>query len=86
MKGRTTRPSAATTPKRSMSEGAGWAGVDRYTPDQIEEAIARALGAGDIEAVQSLMLALAWKDARRAQEVYDVMELGIAYRKAGLDG
>jgi hypothetical protein len=63
----------------------GWAGLDAYTTEQVEAAIAHALEAGDIEAVPSLMLALAYKDARRAKEVYDVMELGLAYRKAGLD-
>lgn len=58
--------------------------VAAITPDQLVELITRALEAVDFTTVDLALRLLATKDARRAQEVYDTMELGLRIREREL--
>ncbi len=56
---------------------------DRYTDDQLVSGVANALKAGDLGAVEAIMLALAGQNPRRAQEVFDTMQLGVLIAREG---
>ncbi len=48
-----------------------------FTADQLTEGITRALKAGDAEAVYDFLRVLAVVDPRRAQDVMDMIEVGL---------
>lgn len=50
----------------------------QYTPDQIVDAIVKALHDGEVTAVPGLIGLLALQDPQRAQDVYDTLQAGIA--------
>lgn len=50
---------------------------DVYSDDQLVAGVANALKAQDIQAVEAIMLVLAGQNPRRAQEVFDTMQVGV---------
>jgi hypothetical protein len=54
-----------------------------FTPDQIVEGIEQAIHDGEVAVVPSLIKLLAVQDPRRAQQVLDTIEAGIAISRAG---
>lgn len=58
----------------------------RYTADQLEEGIAAALRAGDMPAAVEILQRLTVVDAKRAQDVLDVMRAGIVLSKRAAGG
>lgn len=48
-----------------------------YTDDQLVAGITNALKAGDMQAVEAIMLVLAGQNPQRAQEVFDTMKVGV---------
>ena len=56
--------------------------LNKLTADQIADSIPRAIKAGDAQAVEGLIILLALRDPKRAQEVLDTIELGIALSRA----
>lgn len=52
------------------------------TADDLTTGIANALRAHDIEAVEDMLQALASLDPRRAQAVYDTLQVGVAIGRA----
>jgi len=53
----------------------------RFSTGELEEGIAKALSAGDIPAVETLLGMLARQDPSRCEEVANAMKTGIAIRK-----
>jgi hypothetical protein len=51
--------------------------MSEFTAEQIEEAIHKALTAGDIEAVECLLRTMLHVDPRRAVALYDAMKLAV---------
>lgn len=58
--------------------------MTEFTADQIIAGITKALGEGDVEAVDGLLRLLAVTDAEAAQDVYDTLRVGVAFAKEGL--
>lgn len=69
-----------------MGEPLGNDVFDRYSDDQLVAGISNALAAHDLEAVEAIMLVLAGQSPRRAQEVFDTMQLGALLAKEMSDG
>ena len=53
----------------------------RTTEDVYEQAIAAALGEGDMKAVEQLLMNMATWNPARAQAVVDTLNLGVAMRR-----
>ena len=52
-----------------------------FTTDQIVETIGAALRAGDMRGVEACLRVLAVQDPHRAQDVLDVLNVGLSLRK-----
>lgn len=58
----------------------GGFGAPRWTADELEEAIVNALKAKDMPAVVDLLRVLVVVDPKRAEDVYDVLQIGMSIK------